>query len=267
MISTSTRKSSSNCNHQRYRIKEVPIPTYYGDEICYVNGMSYARDVARAVRRYKQTRRSVHAIPSSRSTSFITPSSTAKRPAITTRGRWWDPIRMCSISAAGEGFFAAELAANGNRVTGIDNRLLPAGRALPFERYFSADLEQGIAPVIRQLEGKRFDRVLLLDVLEHLRHAGTILRQSHEVLKRDGLLIVSAAEHRQHLRPPDAAARPVRLFRARLSGQDPPAIFHQKNRAQAARVEWILHCGRTANGNPAGTGFRLVAGEYCDEGV
>ena len=28
-----------------YRIKEVPIPTYYGDEICRVVGMRYARDV------------------------------------------------------------------------------------------------------------------------------------------------------------------------------------------------------------------------------
>ena len=28
------------------RIVEVPIPTYYGDEICYVNGLAYARDVS-----------------------------------------------------------------------------------------------------------------------------------------------------------------------------------------------------------------------------
>jgi 2-polyprenyl-3-methyl-5-hydroxy-6-metoxy-1,4-benzoquinol methylase len=41
------------------------------------------------------------------------------------------------------------------------------------------------------LDGKRFDRVLLLDVLEHLRHPEQILRQSQEVLKREGLLIVS----------------------------------------------------------------------------
>jgi hypothetical protein len=27
---------------KRYRIKEVPIPTYYGDEICHVNGIPYA---------------------------------------------------------------------------------------------------------------------------------------------------------------------------------------------------------------------------------
>ncbi len=30
-------------------IKELPIPTYYGDEICYVNGIKYARNVVLAV--------------------------------------------------------------------------------------------------------------------------------------------------------------------------------------------------------------------------
>ncbi len=37
----------------RGRIVEVPIPTYYGDEICYVNGMKYARDVVRDVIEFK----------------------------------------------------------------------------------------------------------------------------------------------------------------------------------------------------------------------
>ena len=31
------------------RITELPIPTYYGDEICRVNGMKYAWDVTKAV--------------------------------------------------------------------------------------------------------------------------------------------------------------------------------------------------------------------------
>ena len=34
-------------------IVEVPIPTYYGDEICHVNGMGYAKDVATDVIRYR----------------------------------------------------------------------------------------------------------------------------------------------------------------------------------------------------------------------
>ena len=35
------------------RIVEVPIPTYYGDEICYVDGLKYAKDVSTDVVRYR----------------------------------------------------------------------------------------------------------------------------------------------------------------------------------------------------------------------
>src|SRR5690242_15564662 len=35
------------------RIAEIPIPTYYGDEISYVNGLAYARDIVRDVLVYR----------------------------------------------------------------------------------------------------------------------------------------------------------------------------------------------------------------------
>ena len=177
-------------NHQRYRIHEVPIPTYYGDEICYVNGMRYARDVARAVRRYQQTCRSVRCFPEFQEYFVHYPIKHSRSSSHAYARRMVGSNHDVLDIGAGEGFFAAELAANGNRVTGIDNRLSPVETAR-FERYFSADLEAGIGSVIRQLEGQRFDRVLLLDVLEHLRRPEQILRQAHEVLKREGLLIVS----------------------------------------------------------------------------
>jgi glycosyltransferase involved in cell wall biosynthesis len=50
-------------HHQGFRIHEVPIPTYYGDEICYVNGMKYARDVFEAVKRYQRTVAGVERAP------------------------------------------------------------------------------------------------------------------------------------------------------------------------------------------------------------
>src|SRR5256885_1893749 len=40
-----------------YRIKEVPIPTYYGDEICYVNGIPYAMNCVRETLKYALTYR------------------------------------------------------------------------------------------------------------------------------------------------------------------------------------------------------------------
>jgi Glycosyl transferase family 2 len=39
--------------HAGKRITEIPIPTYYGDEICYVNGMRYAKDVVKDVVEYR----------------------------------------------------------------------------------------------------------------------------------------------------------------------------------------------------------------------
>jgi hypothetical protein len=39
--------------HAGKRILEIPIPTFYGDEICYVNGMRYAKDVVKDVVAYR----------------------------------------------------------------------------------------------------------------------------------------------------------------------------------------------------------------------
>jgi glycosyltransferase involved in cell wall biosynthesis len=40
-----------------FRIKEVPIPTYYGDEICHVNGIPYALNCIRETFKYAVTER------------------------------------------------------------------------------------------------------------------------------------------------------------------------------------------------------------------
>jgi 2-polyprenyl-3-methyl-5-hydroxy-6-metoxy-1,4-benzoquinol methylase len=176
-------------HHQGYRFKEVPIPTYYGDELCYVDGMKYARDVARAVRRYKQTCRSVNCYPEFQEYFVHYPIKHSKYSshyyARLMAGSNHDVLDV----GCGEGFFAAELAQSGNRITGIDDRVAPANDV--FESYFTADLDGGIAPVVEKLNDKRFDRVLLLDVLEHLKSPGQILQEAHAVLKQEGSVIVS----------------------------------------------------------------------------
>jgi glycosyltransferase involved in cell wall biosynthesis len=177
-------------HHERFIIKEVPIPTYYGNEICYVNGMKYAKDVAKAVFRYKQTCQSVRCFPEFEEFFVHYPLKQSKASshyyALQLVGARQDVLDI----ACGEGFFARELKKSDNRVTGID--LLPrVSETSALDRYFSADLEQGISPVIEQLRGERFSRVLLLDVLEHLKRPETILDECHEVLGKDGLLIVS----------------------------------------------------------------------------
>ena len=48
MSSTSIQRSSSSSLSPGKRIKEIAIPTYYGDEICRVDGLKYAFNVIKA---------------------------------------------------------------------------------------------------------------------------------------------------------------------------------------------------------------------------
>jgi len=177
-------------HHQHCAIKEVPIPTYYGTEICHVNGLRYARNVARSVRRYKRTCRSVSRYPEFQEYFVHYPIKQSKYSSHYYVRLMTGSGREILDVGCGEGFLAAELKKHSNRVTGIDS-LPEVGRDSVLEQYFSTDLDQGIAPVIEQLGGKRFDRVLLLDVLEHLKRPERLLGQCHEVLKSNGALVVS----------------------------------------------------------------------------
>ena len=65
------------------RIVEVPIPTYYGDEISYVNGMQYAYDIVRHVLRYR-----VHKMGfGTGETAFASSAYEMKEGAATSHGR------------------------------------------------------------------------------------------------------------------------------------------------------------------------------------
>jgi 2-polyprenyl-3-methyl-5-hydroxy-6-metoxy-1,4-benzoquinol methylase len=177
-------------NHQSYVITEVPIPTYYGSEICYVNGMRYAWNVARAVYRYRQTCRSVRRYPEFREYFQHYPIKTSQGSSHYYGRQWVGSNQTVLDLGCGDGLLAEQLRENGNRIAGVD-ALPEAARADVLDQYFSADLDQGIGSVIEQLGGRRFDRVLLLDILEHLKNPERLLEQCHAVLHPEGRLIVS----------------------------------------------------------------------------
>ncbi len=176
--------------HQHFAIREVPIPTYYGTEICYVNGMRYARDVFKAVRRYKQTARSLRRHPEFQEYFIHYPIKHSKYSSHYYALRFTGAGREVLDIGCGEGFFAAELAKNGNRVTGVDALPQPSQTTALCD-YRSANLNDGLDGVAAQLNGKRFDRVLLLDVLEHLQSPERILQQCRNLLGKNGEVVVS----------------------------------------------------------------------------
>jgi 2-polyprenyl-3-methyl-5-hydroxy-6-metoxy-1,4-benzoquinol methylase len=159
------------------RIKEIPIPTYYGDEICHVNGMRYARDVARSVLEYRMHQAGVVRRPEY---GHVPPRPYSEKfSAFSSHQRIVDRVapgtRVLDVGCAG-GYLARALAAKGCTVVGVDVRPDPAAEAA-CRRFHVADLDGGAWEPPR--DDRDFDYVLFGDVLEHLRDTSILARCRH----------------------------------------------------------------------------------------
>jgi SAM-dependent methyltransferase len=151
------------------RIKEIPIPTYYGDEICRVNGLRYAWDCLRSVgaarlQRYNLLYRANFDVASVRADNSyyegkldFDSSHTRALSAIAARQRVID-------LGCGPGILAAQLKARECEVVGVD--CCPPGpeHRREFDAFIVRDLNDGLDGI----DFRNVDRVLLLDVVEHL---------------------------------------------------------------------------------------------------
>lgn len=150
----------------RQRIRELPIPTYYGDEISYVNGMKYAWHVVtttlKAVvqqwgifydRKFDCAPRAVENADCSLKLGYKSPPSLAI-------GRIAPNARVLDIGCAG-GYVGAELRKKGCKVTGMD--AYPLGEGVTLDDFRLADINRCELP-----DGVDFDYFMMLDVIEHL---------------------------------------------------------------------------------------------------
>jgi glycosyltransferase involved in cell wall biosynthesis len=146
------------------KIVELPIPTYYGDEICHVNGVRYARDVMLAtlagrLHRWGLVYRKpfdLEPFPERYSLKIGYVSSHTLAIERVPRG-----AAVLDL-ACGPGYVARELAErSGCEVTALD-REPDAETAVP--RFFRHDLNGPELPA--QLGS--YDVILALDIIEHL---------------------------------------------------------------------------------------------------
>jgi SAM-dependent methyltransferase len=169
------------------RITEIPIPTYYGDEICHVNGLQYARDVTRDVIRYRAHKMGF-------GTGELAFASEAYDPKHADDSshelvlRWIArrrPGRVLDIGCS-DGYLAGRLRELGHHVTGVD-LVAHDGVKERVDRFVEADLEHGVPPEI----GGPFDVIVAADVLEHIRSPERILADVRPLLAQGGSLVVS----------------------------------------------------------------------------
>jgi glycosyltransferase involved in cell wall biosynthesis len=170
------------------RIAEVPIPTYYGDEISHVNGLAYARQVVGHAVRYR-----LHAsgfgvggtvLPEEDRYEFK-PDQDSSHERILTWMRGRDPSSVLDLGCS-DGVLAERLSSYGHKVTGVDVRELPGVRDR-VERFVLCDLNAGLPPET----GCGYDVVIAADVLEHVRHPDRILVDLRDRLSPGGTILVS----------------------------------------------------------------------------
>ena len=163
-----------------YRIREVPIPTYYGDEICRVDGIRYAKDVVLTTLASRLQRLDVlydrkFDVAGTTNAHYdlklgYTSSHTMALDAVPAGARVLDV-------GCGPGFFAEQLVAKGCRVTGVDQ--FPPADPTAFEEFLLWDDTEPFP----DLDLSLYDVVLLLDVIEHLREPEELLDRLRRIAR------------------------------------------------------------------------------------
>ncbi len=171
----------------RKRIVEIPIPTYYGDEISRVNGIKYARDIIGHTVRHRFGRagfgKGILGRIGEPYQYKPSPHSSHGRvlQMMTTR----PPAKVLDVGC-GPGWLAEALRGQGHDVTGVDS-VEDAGVRERMHRFVRADLEHAIP-----LEaGGGFDVVVAADVIEHVRSPEALITQMAERLGPGGTIIAS----------------------------------------------------------------------------
>lgn len=169
------------------RIMEIPIPTYYGDEICYVNGMRYAADILADVAAYRLAGMGFTTGEARRMSEeyALKESEGSSHTEILALLAGAAPSKVLDVGCSG-GRLAEQLREQGHHVTGIDVYETPE-TSKRLDAFYRADLEQGIPDEV----GRGFDVVIAADVIEHLRNSDQLLRQIADRLEPDGRLLLS----------------------------------------------------------------------------
>jgi glycosyltransferase involved in cell wall biosynthesis len=170
-----------------FRIAEIPIPTYYGDEICYVDGIGYAKDVTKDVLRYRAHKMGF----GTGAKAFASSSYDIKEGDDSSHGRilrWMEmrpPSRILDLGCS-DGELGARLMGMGHAVVGVDYEEHKGVRDRLVD-FYQADLDHGIPDEV----GNDFDLVLAADVLEHVRSPERLLVDIRARLRPGGSLITS----------------------------------------------------------------------------
>jgi len=172
------------------KIVELPIPTFYGDEICHVNGLKYAWDIFKTTLRAKLHEKNllydrkfdVGQVELTYDLKLGFPSSHTMA---------LDAVRPGTVVldiGCGQGYVAEEMAKKAERVVGVDQYIRASSNPKIEFRKFNLDSDDVPVPV------SDFDQIFMLDVIEHLRDPEVFMERLRDAAanKRPEIILTTA---------------------------------------------------------------------------
>ena len=171
------------------KIVEIPVPTFYGDEISHVNGIKYALNCVKAVTKARLAEVGIFYEPKFDFGTFEESGYRVKSAANTLHRHIlslpWDPSWSVADLGANRGILSAEIVSKVAHVTSVDLDVpTEAGDAEPVALDLDDDFDT-------TLGHRRYDAVLALDLIEHLRRPEEGAQKIAAILKPAGLLYAS----------------------------------------------------------------------------
>jgi SAM-dependent methyltransferase len=167
------------------RIVEVPTTTFYGDEICYVNGVKYAWDVIRDVCRYRAHKIGI----GTGTTAFASPDYEVRSEAESSHAMILGILsgrpraRVLELGCS-DGTLSAHIRKLGHRVTGVDQERTP-GVEDAVDRFVCADPDRSIPGRVRD----DFDVIVAIDMLARVRRPDQLLDDMRRHVGRNGVVL------------------------------------------------------------------------------
>ena len=171
----------------KFKIKEVSIPTYYGDEICYVNGFSYAWGCVKTFIKYRLMQYEIFYDPKfdiriNRSHPYSSKAVYSSLHTYISNSYFDKKKRILNISY-GENIFATQSLGKQYDITYIGQY-----RSYNSNTVLQVDLNK---PWKKQKELDNFDSVFALDVIEHINNPEVCIKEIFDAMNTGGKLYAS----------------------------------------------------------------------------
>jgi 2-polyprenyl-3-methyl-5-hydroxy-6-metoxy-1,4-benzoquinol methylase len=176
---------------RKSKIIEISMPTSYGKEKCRVNGMKYAWNCFKSAIKSRLHQAGIFfqpnfEIPESETRNYQLKKGSTSLHSYILNLPWKAGERIADLGA-NDGLLSQKIARKGLAVTAVDINIPEIVMGI---QTIKIDLNENFEDIM----GKNsFDKIIALDVIEHMNSPEKSVEKIHQLLKPDGILYASTA--------------------------------------------------------------------------